>query len=125
MVDITLFSIYLLASQVCYTWKKILNTIKTIKLPLKVVIGVVSEIGDIFWEFPLANVELMLEWDVIADADLADNNIFEVFMVVDTFLVDDSNNVEDGNSVVVIVVDPIFELCVDADSMLFILTESY
>ena len=102
-----------------------MNTIKTIKLPLKVVIGVVSEIGDIFWEFPLANVELMLEWDVIADADLADNNIFEVFMVVDTFLVDDSNNVEDGNSVVVIVVDTIFELCVDADSMLFILTESY
>lgn len=95
-----------------------------IKQPLKVVIVVDSETGDIFRVFPLANVDLMLETDVIAVVDLVDNTLFEAFIVGDTILVDVAGNVEDKGFIVVTVVVLTFKLCVDAVSMLFLVTES-
>ena len=64
----------------------------------------------------------MLEIDVIA---VADDTIFEAFIVVDTIFVDVSDNVEDEVFIAVTVVVLIFEICVDADSVVFLLTESY
>ena len=104
------------------TLEKNLDSIKTIKLPLKVVIVVDSEIGDVLRAFPFANDVLMLEIDVIA---VADDTIFEAFIVVDTIFVDVSDNVEDEVFIAVTVVVLIFEICVDADSVVFLLTESY
>ena len=64
----------------------------------------------------------MLEIDVIA---VADDTIFEAFIVVDTIFVDVSDNVEDEVFIAVTVVVLIFEICVDADSVVFLLTVSY
>ena len=72
----------------------------------------------------MLNVELKLEIDVIAVVDLVDNTLFEAFVVGDVILADVADNVEDEGFIVVTVVFLAFKLCVDAVSMLFLMTES-
>ena len=73
----------------------------------------------------MENVELILDTDVIAVVDLDDDTSFEALIDFDTVFVDVGDNVEDEGFVVIVVVVFILELCVDAESMVFLVTESY
>ena len=73
----------------------------------------------------MENVELILDTDVIAVVDLVDDTSFEALIDFDTVFVDVGDNVEDEGFVVIVVVVFILELCVDAESMVFLVTESY
>ena len=73
----------------------------------------------------MENVELILDTDVIAVVDLVDDTSFEALIDFDTVFVDIGDNVEDEGFVVIVVVVFILELCVDAESMVFLVTESY
>ena len=73
----------------------------------------------------MENVELILDTDVIAVVDLVDDTSFEALIDFDTVFVDVGDNVEDEGFVVIVVVVFILELCVDVESMVFLVTESY
>ena len=73
----------------------------------------------------MENVELILDTDVIAVVDLVVDTSFEALIDFDTVFVDVGDNVEDEGFVVIVVVVFILELCVDAESMVFLVTESY
>ena len=73
----------------------------------------------------MENVELILDTDVIAVVDLVDDTSFEALIDFDTVFVDVGDNVEDEGFVVIVVVVFILELCVDAETMVFLVTESY